>query len=279
MYTSSVTTKSITCYGTVTASSITTQGILYATVSTISSAINLLEITVPYNYISISTMSTVISTASNPPYLYITSTIVAQSSLLLSTTMYNYITPLALSNALGVLSTYPACLSSVSYAYLAGCTQNNYLYYTSSSLSTTSCVADITNGIQVTMSNDPGGVTSNAWYTNVFTTNQMYGNAAGIVGIPSDVNLKRDIRQLVSSLELLNSLQGVSYKMKGTENNCIGFIAQNVEQAFPEVIRDNNNLKGIRYTELIAPLVESIKDLDKRIYQIETAVCGNSYSK
>lgn len=259
------------CYGTVLASSITQNGILYASISTISSAINTLEVTTPFEYVSISTMSSVIISASNAPYYYINLPIYQQSSLLLSTTTYTYITVQSLQNALGNLSTVPGCLSSMSYSYLNNCTPVNYLYATSS-LFTTSCVSDIPKGVIVSPASDPGGMTSNIWYANRFITNRMYGNAAGIDGIPSDINLKRDITDLVSSLDLLQSLRGVSYKMKDHDFTQIGFIAQEMENVFPEIVHEDmsdSKIKGIRYYELLAPLVEAMKELDERISVLE----------
>jgi len=276
LYTSTLSTKSIYSYGTINASTITNNGILYASISTISTAIYTLETTPTYNYISLSTMSSIISTASNAPYLYITSTMVANSSLLLSTTAYNYITVASLSTAIAYLSIDPGCLSSISYAYLNGCTATNYMYYTTPSVSTTTCVVDIPNGVRVSMSNDPGGVTNNVWYTNVLSTNYMYGNAYGIEGTVSDIRLKSDIRTLVSSLELLNSLQGVSYRMKGNDKNFVGFIAQDVEKVFPEIVTHGmNEMKGIRYNEFIAPILEGIKELDAHVSELESLLCGN----
>jgi hypothetical protein len=270
-YVSTVMNEYIYCYGTVFASSITQNGILYASISTISSAINTLEVTTPFNYISISTMSSVMISASNAPYYYINLPIYQQSSLLLSTTTYTYITVASLQKALGNLSSIPGCLSSISYSYLNNCTPVNYVY-ARSSLFTTASVRDIPKGVIVSAVSDPGGLTSNIWYSDRFITNQMYGNAAGIDGIPSDISLKRDITDLVSSLDLLQSLQGVSYKMKDRESSQIGFIAQEMENVFPEIVHEDMSeykIKGIRYYELLAPIVEAMKELDERISVLE----------
>lgn len=267
---STLVTSSISSYGLINAASITTQGVLYASISTISTAINTLETTSPYNYISISTMSTVISTSSNAPYYYITSTILAQSSLLLSTTTYNYITASSLQTAIGNMSTIPGIISSIPVSYFTGCTANNYLY-NASTLSTTTCLSDFNNGILVSMSNDAGG-SGNILCTNSFITNTMYGNAAGITTV-SDIRLKRDIEHLVSSLEKLNQLQGVSYKYNGDHTTKIGFIAQDVEKVIPDIVRSDrsqDNILGLRYKGLIAPLIDAITELDSLITELES---------
>jgi hypothetical protein len=168
------------------------------------------------------------------------------------------------------MSSIPGIISSIPPPYFAGCTANNYLY-NASTLSTTSCLSDLNNCIMVSMSNDAGG-SGNILCTNSFITNTMYGNAAGITTV-SDLRLKRDIEPLVSSLEKLNQLQGVSYKYNGDHATKIGFIAQDVEKVIPDIVRSDMSeakLLGLRYKGLIAPLIDAITELDSLITELET---------
>jgi hypothetical protein len=273
LYTSTFTSGYISTYGTITASSITNNGILYASISTISTAISALETTDPFNYTSISTMSTILSTASNAPYNYITSTIVATSSLLLSTYRYNYITTASLRNAVGYMSTFPGLLTSIDAPYLAGCTSGEYVYYANPSLSTTNSMLDVPGGILVSMSNDAGG-NNNIWCANNFITNNMAGNVGSIVVI-SDESLKHDVQTLVSSLDRVNELRGVSYQWRGREKQHIGFIAQEVETVIPDVVRSDMSdlqMKGVRYKAIVAPLIEAIKEIDILLSDLEEKV-------
>ena len=51
--------------------------------------------------------------------------------------------------------------------------------------------------------------------------------------------------------------------------NQIGFIAQNVESVFPElVLTDNNDIKSVNYSQMTAVLLEAIKDQNKIISQL-----------
>lgn len=94
----------------------------------------------------------------------------------------------------------------------------------------------------------------------------MYGGSMMTIG--SDSNLKENISRIVPSqaLHQVESLRGVYYKKVGDSNSYIGCIAQEVEEVFPEVITTHNSvepkeLKSMKYEFLLAPLVESVKEL------------------
>lgn len=82
----------------------------------------------------------------------------------------------------------------------------------------------------------------------------------------SDANLKQDIQPLENGLDRLSRLRGVKYKLKDepekTKREYVGVIAQEVEQEFPELVfTDENGTKAVDYDGLIAPLIESVKQL------------------
>ncbi len=80
----------------------------------------------------------------------------------------------------------------------------------------------------------------------------------------SDARYKHDIKDLDSSLNKILQLRGVEYKFNNDpENkNQLGFIAQEVEPIFPEVVvTDKKGFKSMVYANLVAPLVESVKSL------------------
>ncbi|NOT77906.1 MAG: tail fiber domain-containing protein [Bacteriovoracaceae bacterium] len=89
----------------------------------------------------------------------------------------------------------------------------------------------------------------------------------------SDKRLKHDINPLENSLEKILMLKGVEYKFnKDPENKTqIGFIAQDVEPLFPEVVEtDNKGFKSMVYSNLIAPLVEAVKAIYKLLIGVES---------
>jgi hypothetical protein len=82
----------------------------------------------------------------------------------------------------------------------------------------------------------------------------------------SDGDLKQDIQPLENGLDRLSRLRGVRYKLKDepeeTKREHVGVIAQEVEQEFPELVfTDKNGYKAVDYGGLIAPLIESVKEL------------------
>lgn len=95
----------------------------------------------------------------------------------------------------------------------------------------------------------------------------------------SDKSKKENITPLTSSLQKIKSLRGVTYnykpaieeskslpsaaspKQNDVPKKRIGFIAQEVEKIFPEVVRTlPDSTKGIMYSDLVAVLVEGIKE-------------------
>jgi len=79
----------------------------------------------------------------------------------------------------------------------------------------------------------------------------------------SDRALKTDIAAInVSSLDKLTSLQGVTYRFINDEQRTMrtGFIAQDVQKIFPELVSESDEGLGIKTLELIPHLVEAIKE-------------------
>ena len=81
----------------------------------------------------------------------------------------------------------------------------------------------------------------------------------------SDIRLKKGIMPLTNALEKVLQLQGVSFYQKNSKENekqQVGVIAQDVELIYPQVVVTNTQgYKSVRYDRLIAPLIESVKEL------------------
>ena len=89
----------------------------------------------------------------------------------------------------------------------------------------------------------------------------------------SDLRLKTDIKQLDINIENILRLNPVSFKWKDTNKNDkdnYGFIAQELEEIYPELISYNiDNYKAVNYLGLIPHLVKHIQNLEKRLNYIE----------
>ncbi|MDI6792948.1 MAG: tail fiber domain-containing protein [bacterium] len=106
--------------------------------------------------------------------------------------------------------------------------------------------------------------------------NGTAGNPTGTWSTVSDWRLKKDIAPLGGTLERLLKLRGVTFQWKdpaqhgGLDGPQMGFIAQEVEETFPEWVETNTNgYKMITATGINAVLVEAIKEQQVQIETLE----------
>jgi hypothetical protein len=94
----------------------------------------------------------------------------------------------------------------------------------------------------------------------------------------SDVRLKKDIVPLSNSLVKLLALKGVSFNWSQEEyaefnfdsKRHIGFVAQEVEKVIPELVNTRvDGFKSIEYANLVALLVEAIKEQQLQINKLK----------
>ena len=81
----------------------------------------------------------------------------------------------------------------------------------------------------------------------------------------SDNRFKYNINDITDGLEVINKLQPVKYRWKKNNKKMIGFIAQDVENVLPIIVRDINDVKVIKIDKIIPYLVNSIKNINKRL--------------
>jgi hypothetical protein len=96
----------------------------------------------------------------------------------------------------------------------------------------------------------------------------------GSIGGCSDARYKKEVAILSGSLDKLKQLRGVSYRWKKDEypdqhfddREHIGFIAQEIEKLYPEVVMtDSAGYKSVDYGRLTPVLVEAVKEQQKTI--------------
>ena len=117
-----------------------------------------------------------------------------------------------------------------------------------------------------------GGFTATAKLSNAGTWT-VAGDVVAY-GSPSDITLKTNIKPLEGALDKITKLQGVSFtwkenteisKLTGIKDD-IGFIAQEVQEVLPDLVRKNDNgLLSLRDKGIIPILVEAIKELKAEI--------------
>jgi len=101
-------------------------------------------------------------------------------------------------------------------------------------------------------------------------------NRTGVWGtIPSDVRLKENVSTAREYLDDINKLRVVKYSLiedKLPEANMLGFISQEMEQVFPNLIFEQEGIKGIKTSILTPMLVSCVQELTKKNNALETKV-------
>lgn len=100
-------------------------------------------------------------------------------------------------------------------------------------------------------------------------------------GSVSDKSYKENIKPITGALELVDKLKGVTFdwkentdtnKMVGIKED-IGFIAQDVQEVLPTLVRENDNGKlSLRDKGIVPVLVEAIKELKQEIEQLKKQI-------
>ena len=101
---------------------------------------------------------------------------------------------------------------------------------------------------------------------NTITANTTYSNDYLHT---SDASLKTNIRQIHGALDLIRSMQGDRFQWIQDGSPSIGFIAQDVQQVFPEAVKRRPDGKlAVEYDIIAAPLVEAVKELSSQVEEL-----------
>lgn len=102
-------------------------------------------------------------------------------------------------------------------------------------------------------------------------TGTVYSNAGVLTNTdPSDANLKENILDLNSgTLQRLMDLRAVSFNWKSTGDGSLGFIAQEVQDIFPELVGTNQDgTMGLYTTQFIPVLTKAIQEQQLAIEEL-----------
>ena len=126
------------------------------------------------------------------------------------------------------------------------------------------------------------GLTSGrfSFFHNSTTVMDLYDNGdaylSGSLTQASDARLKKNITTLSGSLDKINQLRGVTYNwidQKKDSTQQIGFIAQEVEKVFPQLVKtDEKGMKSVAYANMVPVLLEAIKDQQQQIDELKKAI-------
>ena len=106
--------------------------------------------------------------------------------------------------------------------------------------------------------------------TDVLTTDNS-GNltATGNVTAYSDIRLKKDIEVIPNALDKVLNMRGVNYTDIELGDRRTGVIAQEVQAVMPEAVREREEYLAVAYGNLVGVLIESIKELEARVRELE----------
>ena len=92
--------------------------------------------------------------------------------------------------------------------------------------------------------------------------------ATGNITATSDLRQKTNITMIQDPLEKIQQMQGVYYNKKDEKTRNVGFIAQHLETALPEVVHTNptdEGYKSVSYGNITAVLIEGMKSQQSTI--------------
>lgn len=117
------------------------------------------------------------------------------------------------------------------------------------------------NALQVT----GGNVTVGG---NGSTTGNL--TASGNITAFSDARLKEDIREITGAVEKLQSIRGVTYRMRDARERRAGVIAQEVQAILPEVVFEHDDgYLHVAYGNMVSILISAVKELAARVEKLE----------
>jgi len=87
----------------------------------------------------------------------------------------------------------------------------------------------------------------------------------------SDRRLKNNIKTIQNPLNKILNLRGVTFNWNDGGEPSIGLIAQEVEKVFPELVSGADS-KSVQYGNLVAPLIEAVKEQQRIIDNLEARI-------
>lgn len=88
----------------------------------------------------------------------------------------------------------------------------------------------------------------------------------------SDARLKENV-ETASGLSIISKLRGVMFDWKKDGTPSAGLIAQEVEEVMPSAVHtDSEGMKSVEYDQLIAPLIEAIKEQQEEIDNLKREI-------
>lgn len=86
----------------------------------------------------------------------------------------------------------------------------------------------------------------------------------------SDLRVKNNIQDITDALAKVNAMRGVTFDWVNGMGNAVGLIAQEVQQVVPQAVSNQGDgLMNVAYGNLVAVLIEAIKELSAKVDALE----------
>lgn len=124
-----------------------------------------------------------------------------------------------------------------------------------------------------------------AVYTGASTRQIVLTGSDGDISTVGDVSavsfttsssrkVKTNIKKLKHGLETIDKLKPVSFKRKGTKQQDIGLIAEEVDKIIPVIVKrdENNEAEGLDYSKLTVLLINAVKELSIEVDRLKNKI-------
>lgn len=157
-------------------------------------------------------------------------------------------------------------LASLSFSGFISAT-GSYNGFTAVSVSVAATTANTANSI---VARDSSGDFT-AGSINCSNLTATFAVTAADINSTSDLHLKTNVNTIENSLDIVNSLRGVSFDWKMNHKKSYGVIAQELEQILPDLVTTQQN-KSVNYNGLVGVLIEAVKELSAEVEELKKKV-------
>lgn len=85
----------------------------------------------------------------------------------------------------------------------------------------------------------------------------------------SDIKLKENINTITNGMQIVSSINPVSFNWIENGKKSYGVVAQEIETVLPEIVNDTDT-KHVSYIQLIAILIAAVKELKEDLEKLKT---------
>ncbi len=100
---------------------------------------------------------------------------------------------------------------------------------------------------------------------------EVVGNitASGDITSTSDITLKENLEKISNPIDKIKNLNGYTFNRIGHQKRSVGLVAQEVEKVLPEAVLGEDGSKSLAYGNVVALLVETVKEQQKQIDELK----------